>query len=135
MSSFLTTAEARSPGGNWGGKIPEVRQWLKRQSGLPLPNDFVPPGTFEIFWKDCFVNRNWRLAAGFTILLLIGCDDAPPKVDTPVKYAPPEEGAEGKSSSDGAASIRVGPFERQFEGIALSVPAGWKEVERVQASK
>ncbi len=45
---------------------------------------------------------------------------APPNAATP---------ANGSASTGGQNTLRTGPFEKSFEGIRFSIPAGWKEVE------
>jgi len=60
-----------------------------------------------------------------------GSDDASP-VDTPVSSVSPgshEASTSGQRSVDDQKTLHTGPFEKTFEGIRFSVPAGWKEVE------
>ena len=75
----------------------------------------------------------WRLAA--TLLLVCGCDsgDASHGVAPPVPTVAPTANRETAANTHPAAAdpkaLRTGPFEKSFDGIRLSVPAGWKEVE------
>ncbi len=75
--------------------------------------------------------------AGLAFLLasLCGCDsgESPRTEDPPVRTAPPSANTATETRAPGAASdqktLRTGPFEKSFDGINFSVPAGWKEVE------
>jgi hypothetical protein len=70
---------------------------------------------------------------GFISVVLLGCGDSPDEDDPPIPVAPaPKEAANQQQGGQGeadAATTRVGPFERSFDGIRFSVPAGWKEAE------
>ncbi len=75
--------------------------------------------------------------AGLYILLaaLGGCDggDSARTVHPPVRTVAPTANTTAETPASGAATdhktLRTGPFEKSFEGINFSVPAGWKEVE------
>lgn len=77
--------------------------------------------------EENFVNLNVACLC-VAAVLFAGCDssDSQPK-DLPVKYAPSLE-QEKSGKSDGETSGQVGPFDKSFDGIAFSVPAGWREV-------
>jgi hypothetical protein len=77
------------------------------------------------------------LASAALSLVLAGCggQTAPP-ADPPVPVAarpgdPAGPSARGDAAAAGAQSgvIKTGPFEKSFDQIRFSVPAGWKEVE------
>jgi len=75
--------------------------------------------------------------AGLCVLLaaLGGCDagDSARTVDLPVQTVAPAASNASETQAHGAATeqkgLRAGPFEKSFDGINFSVPAGWKEVE------
>lgn len=72
---------------------------------------------------------------GLCLLLAVlgGCDAGDPArtVDPPVRTVAANAAAE--THTPGAAKdqkrLRTGPFEKSFDGINFSVPAGWQEVE------
>jgi hypothetical protein len=85
---------------------------------------------------NCLFDRRgaaWPIAAMF--VLLSGCDSGQGSrtVDPPIQPVAP--GSSAASSANAPAStadqkaLRTGPFEKSFDGIRFSVPAGWKEVE------
>jgi hypothetical protein len=75
----------------------------------------------------------WGLAA--TLLFACGCDsgDASHGVAPPVPAVAPPSNRETAASAHPVAAdpkaLRTGPFEKSLDGIRLSVPTGWKEVE------
>jgi hypothetical protein len=75
----------------------------------------------------------WGFAA--MLALLCGCDSgtSPRSADPPIQTIAPSSGAALPTHSPPSATdqktLRTGPFEKSFEGIRFSVPAGWKEVE------
>jgi hypothetical protein len=79
------------------------------------------------------------LSVFLTALLAAGCgeDDSARSTDPPVPVAAPPSPDQGSNAlpPNGQASgatpkiVKTGPFEREFEGIRFSVPAGWNEVE------
>ena len=85
-----------------------------------------------------FLQRRAPRVCGFaaTLALFCGCDSgaAPHPADPPIQtIAPSRPGAALPTNSPPSATdqktLRTGPFEKSFEGIRFSVPAGWKEVE------
>src|SRR5262249_11842543 len=70
-----------------------------------------------------------------SLLLVCGCDsgDASHGVAPPVPTVAPTANRETPTNTPPAAagqkSLRTGPFEKSFDGIRLSVPAGWREVD------
>jgi len=70
-----------------------------------------------------------------TLALTSGCDsgDSSRVVDPPVPaVAPPAQRETPTNAPPSGADqemLRTGPFEKSFDGIRFSVPAGWKEVE------
>ena len=83
--------------------------------------------------------RNWTLfgALGVASVMALasGCEsgESSRPADPPIRMVPPEAGAAHAPSAREAAgdqkTLRTGPFEKSFEGIRFSVPAGWREVE------
>jgi hypothetical protein len=75
----------------------------------------------------------WGFAA--MLALLCGCDSgaSPRSADPPIKPVVPSSSAGSSAASQTSTvdqkTLRTGPFEKSFEGIHFSVPAGWKEVE------
>jgi hypothetical protein len=75
----------------------------------------------------------WGFAA--MLALLCGCDlgASPRSADPPIKPVVPSSSAGSSAASQTSTvdqkTLRTGPFEKSFEGIHFSVPAGWKEVE------
>jgi hypothetical protein len=80
------------------------------------------------------------LFASPVVLLVAGCgeDDSARRVDPPVQLAPEtraapsaqtEPAGNAGGSTPAAKIVRTGPFEKAFDGISFSVPAGWNEVE------
>ncbi len=75
--------------------------------------------------------------AGLYIFLaaLGGCDagDSARTVDPPVRTVAPTANTAAETPASGPSTdhktLRTGPFEKSFEGINFSIPAGWKEVE------
>ena len=69
------------------------------------------------------------------LVLLSGCDSAqsPRPADPPIQSVAPHSSAASSANAPASAAdqkaLRTGPFEKSFEGIRFSVPAGWKEVE------
>jgi hypothetical protein len=69
------------------------------------------------------------------LVLAIGCDaNQPPRgADPPVERVAPGVSSGPSTTSPAPAGDkkipRQGPFEKSFDGISFSVPAGWKEVE------
>jgi hypothetical protein len=82
-------------------------------------------------------SRNRRLTgvrtAGLCLLLaaLGGCDagDSARTVDPPVRTVAPAANTHTRGASTDQKRLRTGPFEKSFDGINFSVPAGWQEVE------
>ena len=64
-----------------------------------------------------------------------GCDsgDSARTVDPPVRSVAPAASTAAETRAPGGATaqktLRTGPFEKSFDGINFSVPAGWQEVE------
>jgi hypothetical protein len=74
------------------------------------------------------------LGLAVTLGLAIGCDSnqSSRPVDPPIERVAPaaSAGAATSPASRGDQKIlRQGPFEKAFDGISFSIPAGWKEVE------
>jgi hypothetical protein len=77
-------------------------------------------------------------AAAFFAMLAAGCggdesssqEPPVPRVPAPVHQAESAGPGSGNSpaSESGLSVLKVGPFNKQFEGIEFSVPEGWKEV-------
>jgi hypothetical protein len=79
--------------------------------------------------------RRARWCLAVTLLILAGCDsgDSARTADPPLRVAPatpsgPSSAATHVATPDQRVA-RTGPFEKSFDGIRFSVPAGWKEVE------
>jgi hypothetical protein len=75
-----------------------------------------------------------RVAQGLTLagILASGCgpDEASRQADPEIKSVVRGSGdAPAQVAAPDQEALRVGPFEKSFDGIRLSVPAGWKEVE------
>ncbi len=70
-----------------------------------------------------------------SVLPAIGCgdDESSRPGDPPVPVATrPNEAAHkgaGQATASSAKVVKTGPFEKKFDGIRFSVPAGWNEVE------
>jgi len=90
-------------------------------------------------WKTCslrasVIRKSLRHSC-FVILILAGCDsgDSARTADPPIRVAPATPRGPSSAAPHAAAPeqkvARTGPFEKSFEGIRFSVPAGWKEVE------
>jgi len=75
----------------------------------------------------------WRVTA--LLVLLSGCDSSQPSrpADPPIQSVAPHASATSSANAPASAAdqktLRTGPFEKSFDGIRFSVPAGWKEVE------
>ncbi|HET6328289.1 MAG TPA: hypothetical protein VFG04_26645 [Planctomycetaceae bacterium] len=75
----------------------------------------------------------WTLAVG--LALVSGCDSgdashvAAPPVPSVAPSASPATVANAHPAAGDQKSLRTGPFEKTLDGIRLSIPAGWKEVE------
>jgi hypothetical protein len=75
------------------------------------------------------------LSASLAALVATGCgeDDSARRVDPPVPVAaPPPKTGSAETAGGSPATVKIiktGPFERAFDGIRFSVPAGWNEVE------
>jgi hypothetical protein len=77
----------------------------------------------------------WLLA--MTLALASGCDsgagDSSRVADPPIPSVAPTATRETPANVQAPAAdqktLRTGPFEKTFDGIRFSVPAGWKEVE------
>lgn len=77
------------------------------------------------------------LSAFLVALVAAGCgdDDSTRRADPPVQVAAPETrpaqnpGGSPATATATAKVIKTGPFEKAFDGIRFSVPAGWDEVE------
>lgn len=70
-------------------------------------------------------------AAACLALICCGCDDSqkqPQAEDVPIPLAPSAPGANARPGNQ-AARRPAGPYDKQFDGIRFTVPAGWKEVE------
>ena len=84
-----------------------------------------------------FLQRMAPGVCGFaaTLALFCGCDSgaSPRSADPPIQpVAPSSSGglaANSQASTADQKTLRTGPFEKSFERIGFSVPAGWKEVE------
>ena len=69
------------------------------------------------------------------LVLLSGCDSAQSSrpADPPIQSVTPRSSATSSANAPASAAdqkaLRTGPFEKSFDGIRFSVPAGWKEVE------
>jgi hypothetical protein len=69
------------------------------------------------------------------VAALAGCDsgDSARTVDPPVQTVAPAANTAMETHASGTAAdqkgLRTGPFEKSFDGINFSVPAGWQEVE------
>jgi hypothetical protein len=64
--------------------------------------------------------------------LLLGCsgDNSSSREEPPIPVAPaPVHHAEASVSASGSHVLKVGPYEKDFERIRFSIPAGWKEVQ------
>jgi hypothetical protein len=70
-----------------------------------------------------------------TLALFCGCDSGASShpADPPIRPIAPSSGAALSTNSHPPATdqktLQTGPFEKSFEGIRFSIPAGWKEVE------
>jgi hypothetical protein len=80
--------------------------------------------------------------AGLTLVavLAIGCDSGQSArtADPPVAFAPKASEPSSADAHRGAGetkALKIGPFEKSFEGIRFSVPAGWREVELAPAQQ
>jgi len=66
-------------------------------------------------------------------LVVAGCgeDESVGRTDPPVPVAARETGPVQKSAGGQTTAkvVKTGPFEKTFDGIRFSVPAGWSEVE------
>lgn len=64
-----------------------------------------------------------------TILLLSGCEPAGPssRAEPPVPTAPAVPAAPSATSGDAAGTVTAEPTEKAFQGIKLTIPAGWEE--------
>lgn len=64
-----------------------------------------------------------------------GCSDSDSarQADVPIPAAKPQSSPASsggaKQSGSGAKIVTAGPFEKKFDGVRFSVPAGWNEVE------
>jgi hypothetical protein len=84
-----------------------------------------------------FLQRMAPGVCGFaaTLALLCGCDSgaSPRSADPPIQPVATSSSARLSAASQTSTvdqkTLRTGPFEKSFEGIRFSVPAGWKEVE------
>ncbi len=86
-----------------------------------------------------FRSWNWTVAGTLglaaTLALASGCDsgDSPRTADPPVPSVAPTSSAASSANVQASAgdqkALRTGPFEKTFDGVRFSVPAGWKEVE------
>jgi hypothetical protein len=54
---------------------------------------------------------------------------------SPAHAGPAGEKGDGEKGAGEKGTVRTGPFEKTFEGIRFSVPAGWKEVELAPAQQ
>jgi hypothetical protein len=72
----------------------------------------------------------WACLALF-VLAGCGADESVGRVDPPVPVATREPGPIQKSAGPRTTAnvVKTGPFEKTFDGIRFSVPAGWNEVE------
>jgi hypothetical protein len=81
------------------------------------------------------------VSASFVAFIAAGCgdDESARRVDPPVRVAATESRPAGGpqmgpahhagGSPTTAKVVKTGPFEKTFDGIRFSVPAGWNEVE------
>jgi hypothetical protein len=61
----------------------------------------------------------------------VGCGDAggPEAADPPIPVVDLDADFDAEPQDDGTEDVlRTGPFDKRFDGVTLSVPAGWKEV-------
>jgi hypothetical protein len=89
--------------------------------------------------KTCFLRasviRKFLRHSCVVILILAGCDsgDSARTADPPIRVAPATPSGPSSAATPVATPdqkmVRTGPFEKSFDGIRFSVPAGWKEVE------
>jgi hypothetical protein len=83
--------------------------------------------------KYIFTSRHITAWAFLAAFVLAGCgeDESVGRTDPPVPVAAREAGPAQKpgGSQTAAKVVRTGPFEKTFDGIRFSVPAGWNEVE------
>lgn len=71
----------------------------------------------------------WCWLAGWAVLLL-GCEvGAPPKAEPPVPVAPamPAVNSPSSTASKEGGTVLAAPAEKSFQGIKLTIPAGWEE--------
>jgi hypothetical protein len=78
-------------------------------------------------------SKHITAGACLAALVVAGCgeDESAGRVDPPVPVAARETGPAQKPGGSQAAAkvVKTGPFEKTFDGIRFSVPAGWTEVE------
>jgi hypothetical protein len=77
-------------------------------------------------------HRDCAAIITLSLAFVAGCSESSGPVDTPVSSVAPSsnEASSGRQrSADEQKTLRTGPYEKIFEGIRFSVPAGWKEVE------
>lgn len=73
-------------------------------------------------------------------VLAIGCDSGQSARtdDPPVAFAPKaseSSPADAHRAAGETKALKTGPFEKSFDGIRFSVPAGWREVELAPAQQ
>jgi hypothetical protein len=83
--------------------------------------------------KTRLATKHITVWACLTVLVVAGCgeDESVGRTDPPVPVAAREAGPAQKpgGAQTAAKVVRTGPFEKTFDGIRFSVPAGWNEVE------
>jgi hypothetical protein len=84
--------------------------------------------------------RPARASLVLVAVLAIGCDSGQSArtADPPVAFAPKASEsipADAHRAAGDTKSLKTGPFEKSFEGIRFSVPAGWREVELAPAQQ
>jgi len=78
-------------------------------------------------------SRHIAACTCLTVLVAAGCgeDESVGRTDPPIPVAARETGPAPKpgGAQTTAKVVKTGPFEKTFDGIRFSVPAGWNEVD------
>ncbi len=70
-----------------------------------------------------------RVVGGVLVALsLLGCESAgPPKTEPPVPTAPAISTSSSTGGGEAKGTVATEPIEKAFQGITLTIPAGWEE--------